>query len=79
PDEQPGIRVVPSPGGVAVVAVTGHTTLSPDRLAAAGIERAYALTDIEPDVSRCIAEAGPLLEELSRGLAADRLPQVAPG
>ncbi|MFB9741197.1 STAS domain-containing protein [Pseudonocardia sulfidoxydans] len=28
PDEQPGIRVVPSPGGVAVVAVTGDVDLA---------------------------------------------------
>ena len=32
------------------------------QLRAAGIAAAYALTDIEPDVQRCLAEAGPLLE-----------------
>ena len=35
--------------------------------------RGYALTDIEPDVQRCMAEAGPLLERLARTLADERL------
>ena len=33
--------------------------LSPDQLRAAGFAAAYALTDIEPDPRRCMAEAGP--------------------
>ena len=32
------------------------------QLQTAGIAAAYALTDIEPDVQRCLADAGPLLE-----------------
>ncbi|HEX8519697.1 MAG TPA: glycerate kinase, partial [Pseudonocardia sp.] len=59
--------------GVPVVAVAGRLALSPDRLRGAGIAAAYALTDIEPDVRRCLAEAGPLLEQLARRLAHDRL------
>lgn len=50
--------------GVPVVAVTGRSTLGAAQLAGAGITAAHALPDIEPDVERCIAEAGPLLEEL---------------
>ena len=41
--------------------------------AAAGIRQAYALTDIEPDLARCLAEPGPLLEQLARKLAEDWL------
>ena len=45
-----------------------------DTLIDAGIEEAYALTDLEPDPERCMAEAGPLLERLAARIAADRLP-----
>jgi glycerate kinase len=58
---------------VPVVAVAGRCTLTPDELRAAGIARAYALSDIESDLSRCIAEAGPLLERLAERIAADWL------
>jgi glycerate kinase len=58
---------------VPVVAVSGVCTLSPAELRSAGIAAAYALTDIEPDVSRCMANAGPLVEELAGRVAADWL------
>ncbi len=58
-----------------VIAVAGSNTLSSEQLRGAGIEAAYALADIEPDLERCLANAGPLLEEVSRRLAADWLPQ----
>ena len=58
---------------VPVVAVAGRCTLTPDELRAAGIARAYALSDIESDLERCIAEAGPLLERLAERIAADWL------
>jgi glycerate kinase len=58
---------------VPVVAVAGRCSLTPDELHRAGIDRAYALTDIEPDINRCIAEAGPLVERLARRIAADWL------
>jgi glycerate kinase len=58
---------------VPVVAVAGRCTLTPDELRAAGIARAYALSDIETDLERCIADAGPLLERLSERIAADWL------
>ncbi|MEW1806390.1 glycerate kinase [Pseudarthrobacter sp. NPDC080039] len=61
---------------VPVVAVCGRTTLDPEQAAAAGFEDIHALTALETDVNRCIAEAGPLLEQLgtqmSAGLAANR-------
>jgi glycerate kinase len=55
------------------VAVCGRSLLTVDRLRAAGIQQAYALTDIEPDLQRCLAEAGPLLEQRARALARDWL------
>ncbi len=70
------------PGAAAclpVVAIAGTCTLTSAELRRAGIEAAYALADIEPDVGRCLAHAGPLLEEAARRLAADWLPAGAQG
>jgi glycerate kinase len=58
---------------VPVVAVAGRCTLSPEELRAAGISAAYAVADIEPDLDRCIANAGPLVERLAERVAADWL------
>jgi glycerate kinase len=58
---------------VPVVAVAGRCTLTPGELRAAGIARAYVLSDIEPDIERCLAEAGPLVERLAERIAADWL------
>jgi glycerate 2-kinase len=57
--------------GIPVVAVAGRSLLSPSELEPAGILAAYALTDLEPDPGRCMAEAGPLLERLAGRVAAD--------
>nr|WP_225846028.1 glycerate kinase [Streptomyces sp. HPF1205] len=59
--------------GLDVVAVCGRLALQPATLGSAGIRRAYALSEIEPDIERCIAEAGPLLEKLAQTLARDFL------
>src|SRR6201986_4590181 len=56
-----------------VVAVAGVCSLSPGQLRSAGIARAYALADIEPDLARCLAQPGPLLEELAGHIARDWL------
>ncbi len=58
---------------VPVVAVAGVSTLSAAELREAGIAAAYTLTDIEPDVRRCIADAGPLVERLAMRIADDWL------
>jgi glycerate kinase len=58
---------------VPVVAVAGVCSLSPAELRAAGIAAAYALTDIEPDRDKCIANAGPLVERLAERIADDWL------
>jgi glycerate kinase len=59
--------------GVPVVAVSGQNTLDPSSLRAAGITAAYALTDLEPDVQRCVREAAPLLVRLGERIAAEHL------
>ncbi|WP_308011922.1 glycerate kinase [Actinacidiphila acidipaludis] len=57
--------------GIPVLAVCGRLALSPETLQAAGIRRAYALTDLEPDLPRCIANAAELLEATAAVLARD--------
>ncbi|WP_242454647.1 glycerate kinase [Bailinhaonella thermotolerans] len=59
--------------GARVVAVAGRKTLTGEQLRRARIDAAYALTDLEPDVDTCIAEAGPLLERLAERIAQDWL------
>jgi glycerate kinase len=68
-----GVAAAAAKHGVPVVAVCGRRTVGDDELRAAGIEAAYALTDVEPDVRRCMAEAGPLLERLAARIAAGHL------
>lgn len=71
-----------APAGVAaaaraadkdVVAVCGRLALPPQTLGRAGFRRAYPLTDAEPDVAKCIAEAGPILEQVAERIAGDFL------
>ena len=51
----------------------GRLALEDRALRSAGISRAYPLTSVEPDVSRCIADAGPILERLAARIAEDLL------
>ena len=74
-----GVAAAALAAGVPVVTVSGRLALTDDQLRAAGIARAYALTDIEPDVQRCLADAGPLLERLVGQLARDWLAEPDPG
>jgi glycerate kinase len=59
--------------GVPVVAVSGVCDLDAEQLRGAGFTAAYPLTDIEADVDRCIAHAGPLLELLGERIARTHL------
>jgi len=68
-----GVAAAARAAGLDVVAVCGRLQLPQEALAAAGIRRAYALTDLEPDPARCMAEAGPLLERAAERLARDFL------
>lgn len=60
-----GVAAAARAAGVPVVAVAGRCLLSDEALTAAGFAGACALTDLEPDPRRCVAEAGPLLERLA--------------
>ena len=55
------------------MAVCGVCLLSEAQLREAGIAQAYALTDIEPDVAKCLASPGPILGRLAARIAEDWL------
>ncbi|TFV58343.1 glycerate kinase [Geodermatophilus sp. DF01-2] len=66
-------RLARAAGVPSVVAVCGRRALDDAALRDAGIDAAHALTDLEPDTGRCMAEAGPLLERLASRIAGERL------
>ncbi|MFE6619230.1 glycerate kinase [Streptomyces sp. NPDC057740] len=68
-----GVAAAARAAGKEVVAVCGRLALAPDVLGRAGIRRAYPLTAIEPDVAKCIADAGPILERSAEHIAQDFL------
>ena len=57
--------------GAKVIAVVGMSSLTTSDLNEAPIDRVYALTDIEPDLDRCINDPEPILRELTGRLLAD--------
>ncbi|MGW3466082.1 glycerate kinase [Streptomyces olivaceoviridis] len=68
-----GVAAAARAAGKEVVAVCGRLALPAEALLGAGISRAYPLTSVEPDVARCIADAGPILERVAARLAQDHL------
>jgi glycerate 2-kinase len=60
-----GVAKAATAHGVPVIALGGIVEVSAHELRAGGFEEAHALTELEPDVARCIAEAAPLLERLA--------------
>lgn len=68
-----GVAAAARAAGKEVVAVCGRLALPTEALERAGIRQAYPLTSVEPDVARCIAEAGPILEDVAERIARDRL------
>ncbi|GGL81152.1 glycerate kinase [Streptomyces fumigatiscleroticus] len=68
-----GVAAAARAAGKEVVAVCGRLALPPQALGHAGIRRAYPLTEAEPDVARCIAEAGPILERVAERIGRDWL------
>ncbi|OIJ96332.1 glycerate kinase [Streptomyces monashensis] len=66
-----GVASAARAAGRPVVAVCGRLALPEEALLRAGIERAYPLTSVEPDVARCIADAGPILERVAAQIAED--------
>ncbi|MEY9776470.1 glycerate kinase [Arthrobacter sp. MW3 TE3886] len=69
-----GISQAAAKAGVPVIAVCGRTTLPDRTLRAAGFIRTFALADIEPDLARCMSNAGALLETIGATVAAEMLP-----
>ena len=68
-----GVARAAASAGVRVVAVAGRLQLSPQALREAGISAAYALTDLEPDLDRCIAHASSLLHRVGAQIAKEWL------
>ena len=71
-----GVARAAARSGVPVVAVAGRLQLSPQQLRQAGIEAAYALTDLEPDHNQCIANASRLLRRLGAHVAKEWLAKL---
>ncbi|MCO4253482.1 glycerate kinase [Pseudarthrobacter raffinosi] len=71
-----GVARAAARAGIPVIAVCGRSTLSPEQLAEAGFTAVHALTDFESNVEKCMAEAGPLLEELGKHIGV-HLPKSA--
>ncbi|MGC0367399.1 glycerate kinase [Rhodococcus sp. 27YEA15] len=68
-----GIAIAATRAGVPTIVVGGRVLLDESSLQNAGFEATYALTDIEPDSVRCMAEARSLLQETAFRIAADRV------
>ncbi len=51
--------------GVPCLALAGRVVLGADQLAAAGFRAAHALTEVEPDLDRCLAAPERVLAELA--------------
>ncbi|MYW18022.1 glycerate kinase, partial [Streptomyces sp. SID2955] len=68
-----GVAAAARAAGRPVVAVCGRLALEEEALRGAGIGRAYPLTSVEPDVARCIADAGPILERVAARIAEEHL------
>ena len=59
--------------GVPTIAVAGRTTLPSAALAASGFEATYTLQERQPDLTRCMTEAGPLLADIGEQIAVEWL------
>ncbi len=64
-----GVARAAALAGIPVVAVAGVAPVTADDLHRMGISAVYPLTRIQPELRRCMAEAGPLLEELAERFA----------
>ncbi|MGW9628422.1 glycerate kinase [Microbacterium sp. NPDC055521] len=66
-----GVSAAAARAGKPVVAVCGRTTLDAAQAASAGFVKVYALSDIEPEPAKSMANAVPLLREVGRTIAAE--------
>jgi len=65
-----GVARAARTAGVPVVAVCGRTTLTAAQQQQSGFRQVYPLTALEAKVEVCIAQAGPLLEQLGQHIGA---------
>lgn len=65
-----GVARAARTAGVPVVAVCGRTTLTAAQHQQSGFRQVYPLTALEAKVEVCIAQAGPLLEQLGQQIGA---------
>jgi glycerate kinase len=68
-----GVVDAATAAGVPTVVVAGRCQLDQQALTGAGISAAYALTDLEPDPARSVADAARLLATLAEQVARDWL------
>jgi glycerate kinase len=68
-----GVADAARAAGIPVVAVAGRCLLTPERLAEAGIAAAYALSDLEPDPTRSMANADSLVRQVGARVVRDWL------
>lgn len=68
-----GVARAARAAGLPVVAVCGTNTLPAQRLRDAGVDHAYALTDLEPDLDVCLRDGTPLLTILGGRIATEHL------
>jgi len=66
-----GVAKAAARAHVTTVAVAGRSLLSDERLRSAGIARVYPLADLEPDVTKSMANAEALLHDMGRRIAND--------
>ena len=69
-----GVAALCRSHAVPVVAVCGRLDLEAHRVAEAGFVAAAALTEVEPDLEKSIANAGPLLEDVTAEVISRILP-----
>lgn len=68
-----GVAAAARAAGVPVVIVCGRTLLTAEALSRAGIAAVYRLTDLEPDIKRCMTGTATLLEEIGACVAETHL------
>ncbi|SOC58049.1 glycerate kinase [Ornithinimicrobium cerasi] len=74
-----GVAAAARRAGIPVVAVAGTVLLDAERLARAGISRAWAIADLASDPDESFTRPGPLLVEVGRRIAAGLPPSLPAG
>jgi glycerate kinase len=68
-----GVADAANAAGVPVVVVSGARDLSDELLHGAGFAASYVLADLEPDLKTRMAQQVPLLAQVGRQVAEERL------